>query len=67
MLASSLPGAQGQGNDEAQNQQEHGNREQHCDDHHAPRPGHSQPNGFHLPSCQKREEGGLGGQEESLS
>lgn len=54
VLSSSLLGAQCQGDDEAQNQQEHGYREQHRDDHHAPRPGHSQPNRFCLPSCQKR-------------
>lgn len=58
----SLPGAQGQGHDEAHDQQEHGDREQHCDDHHAPCPGHSQPNGVRLPSCQTRKQGGLGGQ-----
>lgn len=65
--ASSLPGTQCQGDDEAQDQQEHGDREQHCDDHHAPCPGHSQPNVFHVPSCQKRERSGLCGQEEPLS
>lgn len=63
----SLSGAQCQGDDEAYDQQEHGDREQHCDDHHAPCPGHSQPNGFQLPSCQKREGGGLSGHEGPLS
>lgn len=64
--SSSLVGTQCQGDDEAQNQQEHGDREQHRDDHHTSCPGHSQRQGLCRPSC-SRQQGGVCGPEEPLS
>lgn len=37
----SFSGTQSQGNGETHDQQEHGDRQEHCDDYHAARPGHS--------------------------